>query len=132
VSKRRPDNGNADLCEIACVDQEKVDRARRRAPSVETLTTTAEILRALGDPTRLQLVALLALEDEFCVCDLAALSGVSQSGVSHSLRTLRQLGLVRYRKVGRIAYYRLQDDHIAHFVAEAVQHVLDAEPGGSR
>ena len=117
----------ADLCEVNCIDHEKVDRARRQAPSSETLTATAEILRALGDPTRLQLIALLALEDEFCVCDLATLSSVSQSAVSHSLRTLRQLGLVRYRKAGRIAYYRLCDGHIAQFVTEAVQHVLDAD-----
>lgn len=85
----------------------------------------AETLRAIGDPTRLQIIAALATEgvEELCVCDLATLVGVSQSAVSHSLRTLRQLRIVRYRKAGKIAYYALDDAHVAQIVAEGVQHV---------
>ena len=82
----------------------------------------AETFRALGDPTRLRLVAALAAE-ELCVCDLATLLGVSQSAVSHSLRTLRDLRLVRYRKAGKIAYYTLDDAHIATLLAQGFRHV---------
>lgn len=83
------------------------------------------MLRALGDPTRLRIVTALAADGvgELCVCDLAAVVGVSESAVSHSLRTLRQLGIVRYRKVGKIAYYALDDAHVVRLVAEGVQHV---------
>lgn len=111
------------LCEVDVVDGAKVARARRALPPLDTVTTLAEMLRALGDPTRLQIVAALAAEEELCVCDLATLVGVSDSAVSHSLRTLRQLRLVRYRKVGKIAYYRLDDAHVGRLVSEGVRHV---------
>jgi ArsR family transcriptional regulator, lead/cadmium/zinc/bismuth-responsive transcriptional repressor len=61
--------------------------------------------------------------EELCVCDLAKLFGVSQSAVSHSLRALRQMRLVRFRKEGKIAYYALDDDHIAHLLDEGFRHV---------
>ena len=111
-----------DVCEVACVDPIKVDRARAALPGAPALVTLAETFRALGDPTRLLIVAALA-DVELCVCDLATLVGVSQSAVSHSLRTLRQLRLVRYRKVGKVAYYTLDDAHVARLVREGIRHV---------
>lgn len=116
-----PDTG--DVCEVEVIDQAKVARARLALPAPETVATLAETLRALGDRTRLLIVAALAAEDELCVCDLATLVGVSDSAVSHSLRTLRQLRVVRYRKVGKIAYYALDDAHVAQLVTEGVRHV---------
>ena len=113
----------ADVCEVEVIDHAKVERARRALPAPETVATLAETLRALGDRTRLLIVAALAAEDELCVCDLATLVGVSDSAVSHSLRTLRQLRVVRYRKVGKIAYYALDDAHVAQLVTEGVRHV---------
>jgi hypothetical protein len=76
-----------DRCEIRCVDQAKVARVRALAAPAATLATFAETFKALGDPTRLRLLTALALE-ELCVCDLATLVDVSESAVSHSLRTL--------------------------------------------
>jgi ArsR family transcriptional regulator len=94
-------------------------------PTAATVVTLAETFRVLGDPTRLKLVAALA-QEELCVCDLATLLGASQSAVSHSLRALRQLRLVRYRKVGKIAYYSLDDAHIGRLLTEGVRHVQEA------
>lgn len=115
----------ADLCEVQWVDKEKVALAGASLPELRTLAALAETLRALGDRTRLQIVCALATEgvDELCVCDLATLVGVSESGVSHSLRTLRQLALVRYRKVGKIAYYSLDDAHVGELVREGIRHL---------
>lgn len=113
---------NSPVCAIEVIDRVKVERARQALPPSERLETLAETLRALGDPTRLLIVTALAAE-ELCVCDLATLVGVSRSAVSHSLRTLRQLQLVRYRKVGRIAYYSLDDGHVADLVRDGLQHV---------
>lgn len=115
----------SDLCEVQVVDHRKVGRARAALPDRATLAGLAEMLRALGDPTRLQIVCALAAPgvDELCVCDLATLVDVSDSAVSHSLRTLRQLGLVRYRKVGKIAYYALDDAHVGELVREGIQHI---------
>lgn len=119
----------ADLCEVACVDQEKVARVRATAPASGTLLTLAETFKALGDPTRLRIVTALA-QAELCVCDIATLVEVSESAVSHSLRTLRQLRMVRYRKVGKIAYYSLDDAHVARLVAEGLGHIDEAgRPG---
>lgn len=115
----------SDLCEVEVIDHEKVARARAALPDPTTLLELAETLRALGDRTRLQIVCALATDgvDELCVCDIATLVSVSESAVSHSLRTLRQLGLVRYRKAGKIAYYTLDDTHVAQLVREGVRHI---------
>lgn len=117
-----PGPSMADVCEIACVDAEKVARVRAAGPASATLLALAETFKALGDPTRLRIVAALA-QEELCVCDLASLVDVSESAVSHSLRTLRQLRLVRYRKMGKIAYYSLDDAHVARLVAEGLGHI---------
>lgn len=88
----------------------------------DVVARAADTFKVLGDPTRLRLVHALSRE-ELCVCDLAMLLEQSQSTVSHSLRSLRQMRLVRYRKVGKIAYYSLDDHHIARLVRLAFQHV---------
>jgi len=88
-------------------------------PSVAALSET---FRVLGDPTRLRIVHALS-GGELCVCDLAAVLGAAQSTVSHSLRALRQLRLVRYRKEGKIAYYALDDAHIASLMTQGFRHV---------
>lgn len=111
-----------DLCEVRCVDAERVQRVARAMPASEPVGALAETFRVLGDPTRLRIANALSME-ELCVCDLATLLGVSSSVVSHSLRALRQMRLVRYRKEGKIAYYALDDAHIASLVAEGFRHV---------
>ena len=111
-----------DLCEIRCVDEAKVRRMRSVMKAPQAVTLLAETFRVLGDPTRLRIVHALS-RAELCVCDLATVLGVSQSVVSHSLRALRQMRLVRYRKAGKIAYYALDDRHIALLIAEGFRHV---------
>lgn len=112
----------SDLCEVRCVDAPKVRRAQKAMKPAGVVTTLAETFRVLGDPTRLRIVHALS-DHELCVCDLATVLGVEQSVVSHSLRALRQMRLVRYRKEGKIAYYSLDDEHIASLVVEGFRHV---------
>ena len=112
----------SDLCEIRCVDESKVRRTRQAMKSTESVATLAETFKVLGDPTRLRIAYALS-RDELCVCDLATVLGVSQSVVSHSLRALRQMRLVRYRKEGKIAYYALDDAHIGSLLTEGFRHV---------
>ncbi len=118
-----------DLCEVRCVDEPKVRRTRAAMRSPADVTTLAETFKALGDPTRLRIAYALSRE-ELCVCDLATVLGVSQSVVSHSLRALRQMRLVRYRKAGKIAYYALDDDHIASLLQQGFRHVEEELPRG--
>ena len=119
--------GTRDLCEIRCIDEAKVRRTRSAMKAPRAVTLLAETFRVLGDPTRLRIVHALS-RAELCVCDLATVLGVSQSVVSHSLRALRQMRLVRYRKAGKIAYYALDDRHITSLIAEGFRHV--EEPAG--
>ncbi|MHB1071301.1 MAG: ArsR/SmtB family transcription factor [Gemmatimonadaceae bacterium] len=125
-ARRRRSTDTGDRCEVRCIDAPKVRAARARMPGPATITTLADTFRMLGDPTRLRIVAALA-KAELCVCDLALTLGVSSSVVSHSLRALRDMRVVRYRREGKIAYYALDDAHIAALLREGFRHV--EEPG---
>jgi DNA-binding transcriptional ArsR family regulator len=82
----------------------------------------AETFKALSDPTRVRIVSLLA-QDELCVCDVAAALDMSQSAVSHQLRTLRDLRLVRWRRDGRQIFYTLDDEHVGDLFQLGLDHV---------
>lgn len=111
-----------DACEIEFIDEVKVKSVRQEMKSPEAVMMLAETFKILGDATRIKIAFALSKE-ELCVCDIANLLGVSQSAVSHSLRTLRQMKLVRFRKEGKIAYYTLDDEHIANLLDEGFRHV---------
>ncbi len=109
-------------CEDRVIHVDAVREARATLPPVSTLAAVGDLFAALGDPTRLRIVAALAGR-ELCVCDLAAAIGQSESAVSHHLRLLRSLGLVRARRDGRLAYYALDDSHVAALYGEALDHI---------
>ena len=110
-----------DVCQVVCIDEEKVAAARKAMPSERDLARVAQIFRALGEPSRIRILSAL-LAEELCVCDLGALLNLSASAVSHQLRLLRTTGLVRYRREGKIAYYRLDDGHVARLLSESLGH----------
>ncbi len=83
----------------------------------------AELFSALADSSRVRIVALLA-ESELNVGELAEMVGLTQSAVSHHLRLLRQMRLVRARKAGRHVFYRLDDEHISDLFRRGLEHVL--------
>ncbi|RMI01336.1 MAG: transcriptional regulator [Calditrichaeota bacterium] len=113
-----------EICRENVVDGEKVERVHAALPEDREIAALAETFKVLGDPTRLRIVLALAME-ELCVCDLAALIGVSVSAISHQLRQLRQMRLVKYRKNGKMVFYSLDDEHIEHIIAEAQTHVRE-------
>lgn len=116
------DQQSSDLCEIQFVDGEKVAKVTQAMKTDAAFRLLAETFKALGDPTRIRIAFALSRE-ELCVCDLANLLRVSQSVVSHSLRVLREMQLVKFRKEGKIAYYTLDDEHIEHLLDEGFRHV---------
>lgn len=87
-----------------------------------TASRLADTFRALSDPTRVRIVSLL-VGAELCVCDLAAALSMSQSAISHQLRTLRDLRLVRRRREGRQIFYTLDDEHVADLFRLSLDHV---------
>ena len=111
-----------DTCEVQFIDERKVKRVSRAMKAPSAIGMLAETFKILGDATRIRIAYALSLE-ELCVCDLASLTGMSNSAISHSLRALRQMKLVRVRKEGKIAYYALDDDHIGNLLQEGFRHV---------
>ena len=88
-----------DVCEVEFVDTARVNSVQALMPDAELLGELSEIFKVLGDPTRLRIVSALAV-DELCVCDIANLLGSSISAISHQLRVLRNMKLVKNRKKG--------------------------------
>jgi DNA-binding transcriptional ArsR family regulator len=120
------------VCEVEVVHLDRVRAAQLAMLPATDTGALAALFSALGDPTRLRIVATLAT-NEMCVCDIAAALGLSTSAVSHQLRVLRERGLVRPRRAGRLVYYALDDDHVRTLYQQARDHVThgtDATPGG--
>lgn len=109
------------VCTEPIVHVDVVREVRALMPVSSEIAATSALFTALGDPTRLRLVAALSTH-ALCVCDLAASLGLSQSAVSHQLRVLRQLGLVKPERDGRRVYYSLDDDHVSTLVGQALVH----------
>lgn len=119
---------SADRCETECIHPEQVRPLLGRTLAPDAALRVGDLFGLLADPTRARILHALSLTDELCVCDLALLLGLSVSGLSHQLRLLRDRDAVARRKVGRIVYYRLADDHVRRLLTDALVHVGE---GGS-
>ena len=120
----------SDTCDVRCVHPDAVSSARAAlAERAERLDGARALFAALGDPTRLRLLAALQA-GPLCTCDLAATLGVTESAVSHQLRGLRALRLVASERDGKMVYHRLDDDHVAALLSVAAEHLAErvAEP----
>ena len=113
-----------DGCHIRVVHLEKVEQARQEAISDRDLERLSLTYRVLGDPNRLKIVMVLR-NIEMCVCDLAAFTGLSESAVSHQLRRLKDLALVKSRREGQIIYYELDDEHVTELLDVGLDHVRE-------
>jgi len=113
-----------DRCEINYIHDEAVKEVQEALFSEDIAISLAELFKALGDPTRVKILFSL-MTRELCVCDLSAVIGVSDSAVSHQLKILRTLRLVKYRREGKILYYSLADDHIEKLFAQGLEHVTE-------
>lgn len=113
-----------DTCECRIIHDEKVEEARQRALDDTATDELCQTFKALGDPSRLKILWALN-HQEMCVCDIAAFLGITESAVSHQLRLLRTLRLVKNRRAGTILYYRLADDHVSQLVSIALEHIQE-------
>ena len=112
------------LCSETVINLQKVQDVQQNMPAPGEILSLAETFKILGDPTRLKIVLALAKE-ELCVCDLATLFELSVSAISHQLRLLRSMKLVKYRKAGKMVYYSLDDEHIEDIIRLAQIHVRE-------
>lgn len=108
------------------VDLSQVRQLHRDLISVEKAQRMAEFFALLGDANRLRILSALATQ-ELCVCDLAAVVKMSESAVSHQLRSLRAMRLVGYRKQGRNVFYSLKDNHVFNLYREVAEHLDESE-----
>jgi DNA-binding transcriptional ArsR family regulator len=113
-----------DHCETTVIHQEVINRVRGKMPNEEDLLNLADLFKVFGDSTRIKIICAL-LHSEMCVCDIAALLGMTTSAISHQLRALRQTKLVKYRRDGKVVYYSLDDEHVAGIFAQGLTHVTE-------
>jgi ArsR family transcriptional regulator len=109
---------------VTFVHKEKVTAARKAIHNAETLEGLSETFKVLGDVTRLKICLALARQ-ELCVGDIAALLLLTDSAVSHQLRIMKTMRLVKYRKEGKMTYYMLDDEHIEDLIRLGVRHVSE-------
>jgi ArsR family transcriptional regulator len=101
---------------------ETVEKVAARMPDDNALFDLAELFKVFGDSTRIRILSALSV-NELCVNDLSALLGMTQSAISHQLKSLRSAKLVRMRKDGKVVYYSLDDEHVNSIIAIGMQHV---------
>ena len=93
-------------------------------PEKEMMEHIAELFKAFGDPTRVHILSLL-LQGEMCVGDIATGVAISQSAISHQLRILKQMHLIKFRREGKNIWYSLADDHVRTILQMGLEHVME-------
>jgi ArsR family transcriptional regulator, lead/cadmium/zinc/bismuth-responsive transcriptional repressor len=111
-----------DVCKDRCTNEVNVNKTIKEMPGQEEIVGMAEIFKALSDPSRLKIVLAL-LKQEHCVCDIAVICQQSESAISHQLRVLRTLRIVKNQRVGKSVYYTLDDDHVISLIHFSLDHV---------
>lgn len=115
-------NLSEELCEANELHEELLKIVRDDFPEEEKLNALAELFKAFGDPTRIRILFVL-FEAEVCVCDLAAALSMTPSAVSHQLKLLRGMKLVKSRREGKSIFYSLADTHVRTIIHQGMEHV---------
>ncbi|WP_160688433.1 metalloregulator ArsR/SmtB family transcription factor [Clostridium sp. C2-6-12] len=118
------ENNNIEVCNCNVIHEDIVSKVREIIPEEETLYDLADLFKVLGDSTRVRILCVL-FEAEMCVCDIAALLGMTQSAISHQLRVLKQARLVKYKKEGKVVYYSLDDEHVKSIFDQGLIHISE-------
>ena len=119
---RREDVKIAPRCDFIYVHEEVVNQVLEVMPTDEELQSLADFFRIFGDSTRIRILYALS-QSELCVCDIASLLGMGQSAISHQLRILKQMRLVKLRREGKSVLYSLADGHIETILAQGMEHI---------
>ena len=119
------ENGLPEFCEYNFIHEDVVKKAAAAMPTDEVLFDLSDLFKMFADSTRIKIISAL-VNEEMCVCDIAALLNMNQSAISHQLRSLRQTKLVKYRREGKVVYYSLDDDHVRDILNTGLAHVGEA------
>ena len=94
-------------------------------PEKEILEYIADLFKGFADPTRVHILSLLLAKEELCVTDIAGEVDISQSAISHQLRLLKQMHLIKFRREGKNILYSLADDHVKTILQMGLEHVME-------
>lgn len=111
-----------DQCDFLSVHEDIVEKVIRVMPKEEQLLDLADFFKIFGDATRIKILYVLS-QSEMCVCDIATLLKMGQSAISHQLRVLKQMCLVKFRRDGKTVFYSLADGHIETILAQGMEHI---------
>lgn len=114
----------AECCEAVVTHDCTIENVKSRMPKEETLRELADFYKVFGDATRIRILCVL-LQAEVCVCDLAELLNMTQSAISHQLRVLKQMKLVKNRRDGKTVFYSLADGHIQTIISQGMEHIAE-------
>ncbi len=112
------------VCEFMYVHEEIVDKVEKVMPDEQQLLELSEFFKVFGDSTRIKILYVLS-QSEMCVCDIAKLLQMGQSAISHQLRVLKQMRLVKFRRDGKTVFYSLSDSHIQTILAQGMEHISE-------
>ena len=113
-----------ECCQSKAIHIDVVEKVKKMLPGNERLFELSEFFKVFGDTTRIRILQGLMVA-ELCVCDIAELLGMEQSAISHQLRILRQMNLVKYRKEGKVVYYSVADKHISSIFELGFEHIQE-------
>lgn len=111
-------------CDTLFIHEDKVSALKHRQLDDTSLAKLSSLFKVLGDPTRMNILFVLE-QDELCVCDLTVVLNMTQSAVSHQLKTLKDYDLVRSRREGKVIFYRLADAHVHAIFKQALEHIRE-------
>lgn len=104
--------------------EDVIENVQKKLPADEKLYELADFFRVFGDSTRIKILYVL-LQSEMCVYDIASLLGMTQSAISHQLRVLKQMQLVKFRREGKTVFYSLSDSHIENILNQGMEHISE-------
>lgn len=113
-----------ECCEFLNVHEDIVKLVTEHLPDEEQLYNLADFFKVFADSTRIKILYVLS-QSEMCVCDIAQLLSATQSAVSHQLRTLKQMQLVKARREGKTVFYSLADNHIQTILSQGMEHISE-------
>lgn len=110
------------ICDCDVIHEQLVEDTRGKMQAEAEYLELAALFKMFGDGTRVKILHALEL-NEMCVCDLAALLGMTKSAISHQLKALRLANLVKFRRDGQVIYYSLADDHVKYILDIGFDHI---------
>ena len=117
---------NEYMCDCNIIHEDVVKNTLNKMPEKGLFNKLAEFFKMIGDPTRTKILFALD-QNEMCVCDIANVLGMTKSSISHQLATLKQSGIVKYRKEGKEVYYTLDDEHVKQVFEITIEHIQHKE-----